>query len=41
MVRLYVTTLNQYFGNAILREYAEPFYAVEMLGLMGFDSLVA
>ncbi len=41
MVVRYVTTQNQYFGNTIMRAYAEPFYAVEMLGLMGFDSLVA
>jgi bacillithiol biosynthesis deacetylase BshB1 len=37
----YVETLGAYFGGTINRRFAEPFYTVEMLGLTGFDAVVA
>ena len=36
----YVETLGAYFGGTINRRFAEPFYAVEMLGLSGLDGVV-
>jgi bacillithiol biosynthesis deacetylase BshB1 len=36
----YVETIGQYFGGTINRPYAEPFYAVEMMGFSSLDALV-
>ncbi len=36
----YVETIGSYFGGTIYRRYAEPFYAVEMLGLGGLDGVL-
>jgi N-acetylglucosamine malate deacetylase 1 len=36
----YVQTAGAYFGGTINRSYAEPFYAIEMLGLSDFTGLV-
>jgi N-acetylglucosamine malate deacetylase 1 len=35
-----VQTLGAYFGGTINRAHAEPFFAVEMLGLKGFNEVV-
>jgi bacillithiol biosynthesis deacetylase BshB1 len=36
----YVETIGRYFGGTINRPFAEPFYAVEMIGLASLDDLV-
>ncbi len=36
----YVETAGKYFGNTINRAYAEPFYAIEMLGFSGLDGMI-
>ena len=36
----YVETIGRYFGGTINREYAEPFYAKEMMGLESLEELV-
>jgi N-acetylglucosamine malate deacetylase 1 len=36
----YVQTLAAYFGGTINRPHAEPFFAVEMLGLKGWNEVV-
>jgi LmbE family N-acetylglucosaminyl deacetylase len=36
----YVETIGRYFGGTINRPHAEPFHAVEMLGLTGLEGMV-
>ncbi len=36
----YVQNINRYFGGTIRREYAEPFFVTETLGLESFDKVV-
>src|SRR5271170_2200023 len=36
----YITTIGQYFGGTINRPFAEPFYAIEMLGFSSLDALL-
>ena len=36
----YVQNLNRYFGGTIRKEFAEPFYVVETLGLENLDTVV-
>jgi bacillithiol biosynthesis deacetylase BshB1 len=36
----YVENIGTYFGGTINRRYAEPFYAIEMLGFSGLDELI-
>ena len=36
----YVRNMNRYFGGTIRKEFAEPFYVVETLGLENLDTVV-
>ncbi len=36
----YIQSINRYFGGTIRKEFAEPFYVVETLGLENLDAVV-